>query len=251
MRKTLVAAIVMLAVALAAAGCAPASNNAANTSTAPPSTTPTTSAPTSPTAGAAVYTALLKPVNGSKVHGLATVIVNGSRVRVMIAAAGMVPNQSHAQHIHGIESSSSTCPPTVAGTITPESAAEAYYGPVLVPLEPFPTASASGTITYSTAVSVPSTTFPLTGKAIVLHGLMVNGTYDPSVPVACGELVAQRGGATGTETSPGAGSTGATGSTGTSGGAGGTGNSTGNETGNSTGNSTDNSTGNTTGNSSP
>lgn len=119
--------------------------------------------------------------------------VNGTSLQVDISATGLVPGQMHAQHIHGMASQASTCPPASSSTIL-EPAAEAYYGKVLVPLEPFPTATADGAISYSSSVEASSvvpgvSVLPLDGHAIVLHGLMVNGAYDPGVPVGCGELV--------------------------------------------------------------
>lgn len=195
-----IAVVVAAAVAVALAGCAPGTTTTTTTTSTTPAPATTSVAPTTTTTASGVYTAKLDPVNSSGVSGNATVTVNGSTAMVTISATGMVPNKLHAQHIHALPGSTpSTCPPAVQGTITPETAAEKYYGPVVVPLEPFPTADTAGTIAYSASVtSLPAGILPLTGRAVVLHGLVVNGAYDPSVPVACGELAP----ATATTTSP-------------------------------------------------
>lgn len=225
------------------AGCQPPSQPTTNTttpSTQPPaSTTPTSSTSSTSTTGAKAYTAKLTPFNGSKVHGMALVIVNpsssssdaaggglgtsegtsgtsgmptgttessatsgasgtgsgsatGTVIRVIIVAAGLTKDQTHAMHIHGFTTgTASAIPPTAsASNPTTESVAEQTYGPVLLPLEPFPTASASGTVSYTKVLSAPQDvlTPSLENKAVVLHGMDVNGSYDPGVPVAVGIL---------------------------------------------------------------
>lgn len=186
--------VVTMLGALALAAC---TTTSPTTTTQRPTTTvtvPTTSAEATTPANLKIFVAALKPVNKSGVMGEAVVIQRGSTLYVQIRARGMVPNQEHAQHIHGLSGSkASTCPPSITGTVTQEAQAERYYGQVLVPLAPFPTASASGTVTYQANVAASSdvptiTLLPLGGRAVVLHGMMVGGTYDPSVPVACGEL---------------------------------------------------------------
>lgn len=191
MRKLVIVALAVV-LAFALAGCQPA---APVSQTPPQASTP---APVTPPAQM-VYTAKIQPINSSGVQGDATVTVAGTDLQVEISATGMVPGQVHAMHIHGMPGGqASTCPVTVKGVITPEPKAESSYGHVLDPLSPFPTASAAGEITFNgsvgTSSAVPGTAvLPLDGKAIVLHGLMVNGKYDPSVPVGCGTLALATG----------------------------------------------------------
>ena len=191
MKKVFLA--VTLAAILGLVGCSSASTSQTAPQASPPVSTPSTTTSASP--APQVFKAVIMAVNKSGVKGEATVRVNGTTMQVEISATGLVPGKTHAQHIHGMPNSASACPPA-SSVIIPESGAEKYYGQVLVALEPFATASAAGATTYSASVEASSaapgiSVLPLEGRAIVLHGLMVKGKYDPSVPVGCGELKLQ------------------------------------------------------------
>lgn len=227
-RKSLAATLAGVLLSAAACTSVPGTSTTQTpTSTTTSSVPATTSAPATSsapaTASAQVFTARLDAANRSGVSGEATVAVQGSTLVVEIAARGMVPDQMHAQHIHGFPGGRvSTCPPEPpSGIVMAEPQAEESYGPVLVPLEPFPKADASGNVTYTATIqstsAVPTISVtPLEGREIVLHGLMTGGTYDKSAPVACGTLHVMPGAA-----APSAPATG--GSTGTSGTGGSTG----------------------------
>jgi hypothetical protein len=226
MRRCLAVATLVALLTLPLAACAPPSTPTSNTTTpstpTQPTTPPSSTTTTPPTTTKATYTARLSSFNGSKVRGMALVTVNpseqgsgtageatgstgatgsttttggaagGTVIRVVIVATGMTADQMHAMHIHGFTTGTpSAIPPSAsASNPTTEPVAENTYGPVLLPLEPFPTASSSGTVTYTKVLSAPAEvlTPSLENKAIVLHGMDVNGTYDPSVPVAVGIL---------------------------------------------------------------
>jgi Cu/Zn superoxide dismutase len=162
----------------------------------PVSSTPTvTSAPATPTA-TQTYVATITALNNSGVSGMATVTVTGATLSVEVSAAGLTPGQTHPLHIHGLSSGASTCPPSPANrAVVPEASAERFYGPVLLPLEPFPAADATGHAFYSASLNassaVPTTPLlPLDGRAIVVHGMMLGGAYNAGLPVGCGELTA-------------------------------------------------------------
>ena len=56
-----------------------------------------------PTQAAAInYTFTLSPENGSGVTGSGTIALNGTIATVSIMATGLVPNQPHPSHIHGL-----------------------------------------------------------------------------------------------------------------------------------------------------
>lgn len=145
------------------------------------------------------YTATLNQSNNSGVAGVASISVENNKVTVMIEATGMVPNQVHPQHIHGLENNGiSTCLPASAdtdGIVTiPEGAP--FYGSVLLSLENFPTADANGNLTYTKTfmlgegdVLTPAELGTLENRAIVLHGLNNDGEYVATIPVACGKIV--------------------------------------------------------------
>jgi len=146
------------------------------------------------------FSANLTSLNNSSATGVANVSVNGNALTVTINATGMVANQPHPQHIHGLEDgSNATCPPPSAdtdndGIITvPEGAP--FYGGILLPLENFPQADANGNLTFSqtftlgeNGVLTAETLGNLENRVIVLHGLDNNGSYVPTIPVACGQL---------------------------------------------------------------
>ncbi|WP_439879785.1 hypothetical protein ACSX1A_11445 [Pontibacter sp. MBLB2868] len=149
------------------------------------------------------YTVDLMPLNESGVHGTATLTLMGDELRVHVMASGLEPNQLHPQHIHGFmdNNRNAVCPPMSAdmngdGFIDLAEGAP-YYGPVLLPLAPFPTAP-DGTIDYTMTFDVSENMdlLPLQNNAIVLHGLTVDGLkvdgvvtgeqYVATLPVACG-----------------------------------------------------------------
>jgi hypothetical protein len=146
-----------------------------------------------------VYQARLDPLNGSGVSGIAIFTVKGGELRSVVAVHGLEPGQVHMQHIHGMaDGSLATCPPAIAdvngdGLI---SFAEGlpFYGPVLLPLQPYPTANPGGSVntrlTFSgnQLANLQLDTVPLTDRVVVVHGMTVNGTYDMTLPVACGPI---------------------------------------------------------------
>ena len=147
-----------------------------------------------------VYRARLDPLNGSGVSGTAIFTVRGDVLRAVVAVHGLEPGQVHLQHIHGmLDGSLATCPPPSAdvdgdGLI---SFAEGlpFYGPVLLPLQPYPTANPGGavntrqTFTGAQLAQLKLGSVPLTNRVVVVHGMTVNGVYNMTLPVACGPIV--------------------------------------------------------------
>lgn len=142
------------------------------------------------------YHAELETLNQSGVSGFATLHLEGSRLTVSVEATGLVPDMTHAQHIHGSPPSkgpaskgNSTCPGIEADTsgdgIVQVGEGLPSYGPVLLPLTPFQQAP-EGTIEYQNTFTVDARDLgPLQNRSIVIHGL---ATDDPSTPVACGQI---------------------------------------------------------------
>ncbi|MEZ4568990.1 MAG: CHRD domain-containing protein [Thermomicrobiales bacterium] len=125
------------------------------------------------------YYAELDMFNDSGVSGTASLMLDGDQLTVEIHASGLTPDQTHLQHIHGFDDGTdSTCADTDA------------YGPVMYGLEPFPMADSEGNIGYSATLTVdPEMLMDPTHRAIVLHGMMVDGEYSAGTPVACGEIM--------------------------------------------------------------
>ncbi len=148
------------------------------------------------------YEATLSTLNSSGASGSATLMLDGDTLWVTINASGLEPNRPHAQHIHGSPTNkgNATCPPPSADTdgdgLVSVGEGFPFYGPVLLPLIPFPIADAAGNISYSESFVLGSGGLPtakdlgpLQNRVVVLHGMNDNSnTYIPSLPAACGQL---------------------------------------------------------------
>ena len=160
------------------------------------------------------YMVDLEALNNSGVTGTATVTVEGNQLTVTVQAEGLEPLMPHPQHIHGFVdmNKNSTCPTMAADTngdgLVGLVEGLPSYGPVLLelyePIDVFPVASADGTLTFERTFTLGEQEFeeegqlisykdlkPLQNRAIVLHGMTVNGEYNPVLPVACGQLKVQ------------------------------------------------------------
>ncbi|HSI69109.1 MAG TPA: hypothetical protein VK941_02675 [Gillisia sp.] len=152
-----------------------------------------------PDSPADYYKTCAYPMNGSNSVALAYFEVQDNILKATILAAGVTPNQPHMQHIHGHDdNSNSTCPPASADTNNDGyiSLAEGlpYYGGVQLALTnedntTYPVANGEGFYSYQR-------TFDLTGVSlsdwenlsVVVHGRNVGGSYDASLPIACGQV---------------------------------------------------------------
>lgn len=158
------------------------------------------------------FTAQLSSLNNSGVSGEATITVENNTLTVNIWADGLEPNRVHPQHIHGFKDDkrNSTCPSPSADTngdgIVDLIEGLPSYGPVLlelyIPVDEFPVADADGKIHYERTFELGEVEFeeegqvisyadlkPLQNRAIVLHGMTVNGEYIATLPVACGQIM--------------------------------------------------------------
>ncbi|WP_018479114.1 hypothetical protein [Pontibacter roseus] len=140
------------------------------------------------------YTVELMELNNSGVSGMATIELTGDMVDVHLQAAGLTPNMEHMQHIHGFTDSNknAVCPPMSADTdgdgLISLVEGVPYYGPVLLALTPYPTADAAGSVNFMRDYGISKVVRPLQNNVIVLHGMYVDGVYDATIPVACGQL---------------------------------------------------------------
>lgn len=140
------------------------------------------------------YRAVLSSLNNSGASGIATLMLDGDKLTVTIEAMGLEANKVHPQHIHGFveNNRNSTCP-TMAADTNGDGLVDLIeglpsYGPVILNLTPTPTADASGRVMYTQTFTISKDLLPLQNRAIVLHGLTVDGTYWPTLPVACGQI---------------------------------------------------------------
>lgn len=163
-----------------------------------------------------MYTADLTMLNQSGVSGTAWITLTRNEITVKIQASGLEPNALHPQHIHGFMENkrNSTCPPPSADTnddgIIDLGEGAPFYGPILqplyVPIDTYPIADDNGNIDYERTFTLGETEFeaegevasyselrPLQNRTIVLHGMTVNGVYNPFLPVACGQIKSSQG----------------------------------------------------------
>ncbi len=144
------------------------------------------------------YVAEMIQLNSSGVYAeIELTLLSGNRLKVEIEASGMEPGKPHPQHIHGKDNpkTNASCPGPEAdrdgdGLVSVGEGLPAY-GPIILPLVPFDLVDAGGNLDYEATFTVnPQALQPLHKRAIVLHGMTVNGAYVPSLPIACGEIVA-------------------------------------------------------------
>ncbi|WP_296622194.1 hypothetical protein, partial [Marivirga sp.] len=134
----------------------------------------------------------------SGVMGTAELWLDGDQLTVTIQASGLEPDMLHPQHIHGFtaNNANATCPPMSADSdgdgLIELGEGLPFYGPVLLPLMPFPMAE-NGTIDYTETFTVEGDVLPIQNNSIVLHGMTVDGLYVATLPVACGAIMPKRG----------------------------------------------------------
>ncbi|MCX2739828.1 hypothetical protein [Pontibacter anaerobius] len=140
------------------------------------------------------YTVQLMELNGSGVSGMAQIDLMGDMIEVDLEASGLTPEMEHMQHIHGFTDSNknAVCPPMSADTdgdgLISLVEGIPYYGAVLVPLTPYPMADATGMVDFMNSFSITRAARPMQNNVIVVHGMYVDGVYDPTIPVACGQI---------------------------------------------------------------
>ena len=171
-----------------------------------------------------IYEADLMPLNNSGVTGRARFMVVDGQLKAMVHAKGVTPGVVHPQHIHGFgipSTQDAVCPPPSAANNIPGLPEQVsnpdrfialeeglpFYGPVLVPLDSdlsaptpgsFPMANPAGVLNYTEKTMLPVMTtvgsatasmLDLEQRAVVLHGMVVDGEYLATLPVACGTIM--------------------------------------------------------------
>ncbi len=142
------------------------------------------------------YSAVLHPLSGSHVTGMATLSLAGDQLTVSIAAGGLQPKWIHEQGLYGFEGGGrAACPKLSGGTPPSSSQTAAAYGTSVLKLEPFPTVGPSGDLRYSLTFKVEAKRVqPLARRVIVLQGMNSDVgpagalAYEKRLPVACGNL---------------------------------------------------------------
>ena len=133
----------------------------------------------------------LDPVNDSGVAGTARFAHVGGELLAWMSIGALNDGQEHMQHIHLPEGEGAGSCPTPDldkdgdGVVSLEEGVPAYGAPA-VSLEPFPTATVP-IFQYARTLPVDAG-LPLDRGVVVLHGMDIDGTYDETVPIACGAI---------------------------------------------------------------
>lgn len=150
----------------------------------PPAKTP----PTPSDNRAQHFTTTLTGLNGSRVSGSGTLLVTGGdKLKVNLSLAGLEPGQPHYVGISGLPSGNATCPTSSTDDTDHDgvislSEAQPSVGNVLATLS---TSQQTGE-----QLTMSSSWLPLPSRTIIVLGETVNGIYDASLPVACGQISA-------------------------------------------------------------
>lgn len=140
------------------------------------------------------YRANLRTLNSSGVRGQANMTLDGDQLKVTINARGYEANKLHPQHIHGFDNKQNSVCPTPSADTNNDGVVDLIeglpsYGRVMLDFLPFPNADSNGRVNFQNTYTINvSDLGPLENRAIVLHGATVNGTYDATLPVACGQI---------------------------------------------------------------
>jgi hypothetical protein len=150
-------------------------------------TPPTPTPPTPSDNGTQHFTTTLIGLNGSGVSGSGTLLVTGgNKLKVNLSLAGLEPGQPHYVAISGVPSGNATCPTSSADAnqdgVVSVSEAQPSVGNVLATLS---TSQEDGE-----QLTMSSSWLPLPSRTIIVLGETVNGIYDASLPVACGQISA-------------------------------------------------------------
>lgn len=151
-----------------------------------------------PDSPAKYYKTCAYPMNGTTSIALAFFELQNKILKTTVLAANVTPNEEHMQHLHGFTGpGNSTCPPPGADTNNDGliSLAEGvpYYGGVQLALTnedgSYPEANSFGLYTYQRTFNLTGMTLPdWENMTVVVHGKNVNGSYDSTLPVACGQV---------------------------------------------------------------
>ena len=151
---------------------------------------PSAKAPPTPTPGdnkTQHFTTTLTGLNGSGVNGSGTLLVTGGdQLKLNLSLVGLEPGEPHAVAVSGLPSGNATCPTSSADAnhdgVVSLGEAQPSVGDVLATLS---TSQQAGE-----QLTMSSSWLPLPSRTIVVLGETVNGIYDASLPVACGQISA-------------------------------------------------------------
>src|SRR4051812_46706634 len=190
-RRFLVTTMALAAAATALSGCLGGGEQHGAGEHGPHSHAPST-AQQRPATSTALREVQLHPLNGSRVHGAARVLLRDGELSVESFVSGAAPGRVHMQHIHVPRGGANgTCPTRALdangdGLVSLKEGLGSY-GPPVVSLEPFPKLAAASSWNYAANLTAPPRV-ALDRGVVVLHGMRVGDKYDELMPIACGVI---------------------------------------------------------------
>jgi hypothetical protein len=134
------------------------------------------------------YTMTMNALNGSNVTGTATLLLDTDNQQLILnySVAGLDSSRPYDVSMRGLPDGASICPtPGQADQngdgLLSLTEVQPWVGNVLAPL--------AATEQSSQQMTATDLLHPLSERSIVILGGMVNGAFDPTVPVACGTIV--------------------------------------------------------------
>jgi len=156
---------------------------------------------------ASSFSVSVNELNDSGVHGSFKVHLSGTKLKVDVNLSGLEANQLHPMHIHGFPSEKKSDKPTSAydfngNGMIDDAEGEEAAGPPLVPIvkssdpdsDPFDyfKSDSKGRLkvskTYDLTEDDVKLLTPLNVRAFEVHGMTVDGTYEPEMPVGAALL---------------------------------------------------------------
>lgn len=132
------------------------------------------------------FTVSLAPLNGSNVSGTGSLLLSNDRLQVRLMLRGLERGEPHPIAIYGLSTGAASCPTAAADSdhngLISLAEAQPLVGNVLLSLDPL-TLSKAGSSTL-----ISSSLLPLQTRTILVQGMTVNGSYDATLPVACGTI---------------------------------------------------------------
>ncbi len=139
------------------------------------------------------YNANLSALNTSGVGGSVHLLLKGDQLTVVGNLNGLEPAKEHGVHVNGLASGNATCPAASADTnhdgVISYAEGAPFFGSALLDVTPNVLIGLNGHVAFVGHFSVDlSKLMPLESRTIVVQGKTVNGSYDATVPVACGQI---------------------------------------------------------------
>jgi hypothetical protein len=132
------------------------------------------------------YSVKLSELNDSGISGMGRLLVTDNTLKARLTIRGLANAQSHTVTLDGLGSGSARCPTRTADSnhdgIISLSEGQPTFGNVLVVL------GAAALTSEGWSTPLTASLLPLQTRTIVLQGGTANGSFDATLPIACGTI---------------------------------------------------------------